>query len=90
MEPSLSELLQTSVQLMIVGMGIVYLFLALLVGAVTLLPALLRRLDGEPVFERVSLAAMMARLRDREVPVEVDEDTRAAIQDAIQRYETQT
>lgn len=85
MEPTLSELLQNGLQLMVVGMSIVFLFLALLVGAVSLLPKLIRRFDGEPTFEQTTLAAATAK--HREQPAVVDADTRIAIQTAIQLYE---
>jgi oxaloacetate decarboxylase gamma subunit len=87
MEPTLSELLQSGFQLMIVGMAIVFLFLALLVGAVSLLPNLMRRFEGEPVFEQQTTLAV-STAKHREPAATVDADTRAAIQTAIRRYET--
>lgn len=85
MEPTLSDLLQNGLQLMVVGMSIVFLFLALLVGAVTLLPNLMRRFDGEQAFEQTTLAAATAK--HREQTAVVDAGTRIAIQTAVQLYE---
>jgi oxaloacetate decarboxylase gamma subunit len=85
MEPTLSELLQNGLQLMVVGMSIVFLFLALLVGAVSLLPNLMRRFDGEHTFEQTTLAASTAK--HREQAAAVDADTRIVIQTAIRLYE---
>ncbi|HLF98789.1 MAG TPA: OadG family protein [Methylococcaceae bacterium] len=86
MEPTLSELFQNGLQLMVVGMSIVFLFLALLVGAVSLLPNLLRRFDGEQNFEQTTLAASTAK--HREQAAVVDADTQVAIRTAIQLYES--
>ncbi len=48
MEPSLSELLLSGTKLMLIGMGIVYLFLALLVWIIGLTHRLLSRYTPEP------------------------------------------
>jgi oxaloacetate decarboxylase gamma subunit len=85
MEPTLSELLQNGLQLMVVGMSIVFLFLAMLVGAVSLLPKILRRFEGEPAFEQTSLPPPAVIVKQQAGVV--DTDKRIAIQTAIQLYE---
>lgn len=84
MEPSITDLLQTGLQLMIVGMGIVFLFLAVLVGAVTALPRILRRIAGEKAFEQVAPTTPAA------TEPAIDADVISAIQTAIRLYENQT
>lgn len=85
MEPTFSELLQSGLQLMVVGMTIVFLFLAMLVWAVSVLPKLIRRFDAESAFEQTSPVPAAPLLR--EPAPAVDFDTRTAIQTAIQLYE---
>lgn len=82
MEPTITELLSSGLQLMVVGMGIVFAFLALLVGAVSALPRLLHRAMGEQAFEQVVPAALPS-------PVEpaIDADGKTAIEVAIRLYE---
>jgi oxaloacetate decarboxylase gamma subunit len=48
MEPSLSELLLPGLKLMIIGMGIVYLFLALLVWIIGITARLVGTMSPEP------------------------------------------
>lgn len=84
MEPSITDLLQTGLQLMIVGMGIVFLFLALLVGAVTALPRILRRVAGEKAYEQTAPTTPAA------TEPAIDSDVLSAIQTAIRLYENQT
>ncbi|BBL71177.1 OadG family protein [Methylogaea oryzae] len=83
MEPSITDLLQNGLQLMIVGMGIVFLFLALLVAAVTALPRLLRRVAGEKAYEQVAPTPLATS------EPAIDTDVMSAIQTAIRLYETQ-
>lgn len=85
MEPSITELLQTGLQLMVVGMGIVFLFLSLLVGAVSVLPRVLRQLAGEQAFE--SMAASTSTSVPASVEPAVEPDVVEAIQTAIRLYE---
>jgi oxaloacetate decarboxylase gamma subunit len=86
MELSITEQLQTGLQLMIVGMGIVFLFLSLLVGAVSVLPKVLRRIAGEQAFEQQTApsVAQPAAVAD----AAIDADVLEAIQAAIRLYET--
>ena len=79
MEPSLDELLAGGFQLMVVGMSVVFLFLALLVGAISLLPRLVQRLAGEEAFEQTVLSLHSAST--------VEPDVLEAIRTAIQLYE---
>lgn len=83
MESSITEQLQTGLELMAVGMGIVFLFLSLLVGAVGALPKVLRRIAGEQAFEQVAPAATPATVESAIGP-----DVVEAIQTAIRLYET--
>ncbi|SMF95217.1 oxaloacetate decarboxylase, gamma subunit [Methylomagnum ishizawai] len=55
MEPSLPELLLSGAKLMLIGMGIVYLFLALLVWIIGMTHKLLNRYTPEPGPARSSL-----------------------------------
>jgi oxaloacetate decarboxylase gamma subunit len=48
MEPSIGELVVSGVQLMFIGMGIVYMFLALLVWVIGMTSKLLHRYSPEP------------------------------------------
>ncbi|MGZ8216421.1 OadG family protein [Methylomagnum sp.] len=48
MEPTLPDLLLSGGKLMLIGMGIVYLFLALLVWIIGITAKLLRRYNPEP------------------------------------------
>ena len=48
MESSISELVFSGVKLMVIGMGIVYLFLALLVWIITMTSQLINRYAPEP------------------------------------------
>ncbi|TAN48768.1 MAG: sodium pump decarboxylase subunit gamma [Methylococcaceae bacterium] len=82
-EPSLVELLQTGLQLLFVGMGIVFLFLSLLVGAVSALPRVLRRIAGEQAFEQVASYTTPAPAKPA-----IEPDVVEAIQTAIQFYES--
>lgn len=82
MEPTITELLQAGFQLMVVGMGIVFFFLALLVGAISGLPHLLRRAFGEEAFEQIDTPPSPPASAVNAHVVE-------AIRQAIQRYESQ-
>lgn len=82
-EPSITELLQTGLQLLFVGMGIVFLFLSLLVGAVGVLPRVLRRIAGEQAFEQVAAFANPVTPKPA-----IEPDIVEAIQTAIQLYES--
>lgn len=68
------ELISSGVELMIVGMGIVYLFLALLVVAINTMSALVRRFFPEQ--------PKPAKI----VEVETDKATVAAITAAVHQY----
>ena len=47
MEPSLTDSLLAGIRLMLIGMGIVYLFLSLLVGLISLTSRLLRKYSSD-------------------------------------------
>ncbi|QFY43891.1 oxaloacetate decarboxylase subunit gamma [Candidatus Methylospira mobilis] len=49
MEPSLGELIQQGLKLMLIGMGIVYLFLMLLVWVINVSSRIISRFDPEPL-----------------------------------------
>ncbi|MGR8941642.1 MAG: OadG family protein [Gammaproteobacteria bacterium] len=70
----MAELMSSGVELMIVGMGIVYLFLALLVVAINTMSALVQRFfPEEPKSEKL-------------VKIEADKATVAAITAAVHQY----
>lgn len=70
----MAELMSSGVELMIVGMGIVYLFLALLVIAISVMSRLVQRFFPE--------APKSAKV----VKIEADKATVAAITAAVHRY----
>jgi len=70
----MAELMSRGVELMIVGMGIVYLFLALLVVAINVMSSLVQRFFPEP-----PKAAQV-------VKIETDKATVAAISAAVHQY----
>lgn len=70
----MTELMSSGVELMLVGMGIVYLFLALLVLAITLMSSLVQRFFPEmPASAKKSIET-------------IDKHTVAAIGAAVHRY----
>lgn len=70
----MSELMSSGVELMIVGMGIVYLFLALLVVAINLMSSMVHRFfPEEPLTPKIMAAG-------------VDKSTIAAITAAVHHY----
>jgi len=70
----MTELMRSGVELMIVGMGIVYLFLALLVVAINTMSTLVQRFfPEEPKSAKV-------------VTIETDKATVAAITAAVHQY----
>ncbi|MBL1265431.1 OadG family protein [Candidatus Methylomicrobium oryzae] len=70
----MAELMSSGVELMIVGMGIVFLFLALLVVAINTMSSLIQRFFPEP-----PKAA-------KTVKIETDQATVAAITAAVHQY----
>ncbi len=61
----MSEVLQEAVDLMLMGMGTVFVFLALLVVGTSLMSALLRRLPAEPELKpAVAVASPGAQNQD--------------------------
>lgn len=70
----MAELMNSGVELMLVGMGIVYLFLAVLVIAISVMSFVLQRFfpEAPPVPKKLSLAA--------------DKSTIAAISAAVHQY----
>jgi oxaloacetate decarboxylase gamma subunit len=74
----MSELLVSGVELMIVGMGIVYLFLTVLVILMKLMSALLQRF-----FPAKPFSAPGARITS---PSGIDKSTIAAITAAVHQY----
>ena len=70
----MAELMSSGVELMIVGMGIVFLFLVLLVFAINTMSSLIQRFfPDEPKAEKV-------------VKIETDKATVAAITAAVHQY----
>jgi oxaloacetate decarboxylase gamma subunit len=79
MEPSLTDSLLAGIKLMLIGMGIVYLFLSLLVGIISLTSRLLQKFSSE-------LEGLPAR-HDFGVAAETEEaEVVAVISAALQGY----
>lgn len=72
----MTELINSGVELMLTGMGIVFLFLAMLVVASNGMSALVRRLFPEPPAATVSVP----------VTAGIDKSTIAAISAAVHQY----
>jgi oxaloacetate decarboxylase gamma subunit len=70
----MTELMSSGVELMLIGMGIVYLFLALLVVAINLMSSLVQRFFPEDLPAAKIVSGV------------VDESTIAAITAAVHRY----
>jgi oxaloacetate decarboxylase gamma subunit len=70
----MAELMSSGVELMIIGMGIVFLFLALLVVAINTMSSLIQRFFPEP--PKVA----------KTVNIETDKATVAAITAAVHQY----
>ena len=60
--PEMSEVMVQGVQLMLAGMGTVFLFLAALVGATVIMSRLVMRLQGEPGPTAEEVAAIAAAI----------------------------
>jgi oxaloacetate decarboxylase gamma subunit len=83
MEPTLTELLLSGARLMLIGMGIVYLFLALLVWIIGLTARLLHRDEPPEPAHGLALHGLAP-----EATVESDDaEIVAAIATAIHRYQ---
>lgn len=82
MAPSLAELLLSGVKLMLIGMGIVFLFLALLVWIIGITAKLLQRYELEPEGLPVRPGAGIE-------PEPQEAEVVAAISAAIHRYRNQ-
>lgn len=77
----MNPLLLQGVELMLVGMGVVFLFLFMLVGAVSLMSRLVARFAPEEVPPARPAAASPAP-----VPAAVDARTLAVIREAIRQH----
>lgn len=71
------DLLLQGVELMLFGMGFVFVFLIVLIGCIRLMSALVGRFEPAPAAAGVSSAGGTSA---------VDEDTLAAIRIAVQRH----
>ena len=70
MEPTLGELLLSGAKLMVIGMGIVYLFLALLVWIIGITHKLIRDAaieEAEPTIPHITDSADSGRATDAEI-----------------------
>lgn len=76
----MNDLMSQAVDLMIAGMGFVFVFLIVLVFATLLMSKLIERLGPEPV-----TPAKTTRARPR-APASVDPDTAEAIKKAIAQF----
>lgn len=72
-----SELLLEGVELMLFGLGSVFIFLVLLIACIRLMSAVIGRFDSAPTAQPVS---------DRPAVIEMDADLIAAIQAAIHQH----
>lgn len=79
----ISDLLMDGLYLMLLGMGIVFAFLTLLVGAMRLMSRLAFGLAGEPVAEASFEVSPV-----NAAPSNNDEEIVAVISAAVQRYRT--
>lgn len=77
----MNELLNAGVELMLVGMGIVFVFLVLLVGVVNVMSFAIVRFSPEPV-------PSQARARQTTRPATDDAEIVAAITAAIQHHQS--
>ena len=76
-----TELLMEGVELMLMGMGAVFVFLIMLVGCITLMSRLVTRY----IPEKPTQSAAPRRLATA-APPEVDPQTLAAIGEAVRQY----
>jgi oxaloacetate decarboxylase gamma subunit len=89
-EPSIGELIQEGLKLMLVGMGIVYLFLMLLVWVINVSYRVISRFEPEeqPSHEHASLQEERMQPGNEVAAIE-DAELVAVISAAIHRYRTQ-
>lgn len=76
----MAELIGSGVELMLIGMGIVFLFLAMLVIAINLMSALVQRFFPEPPVTPVTLPMPTANTGN------MDKNIVAAISVAVHQY----
>jgi len=76
MDSDMTEMMSNGVELMFVGMGIVFLFLTMLVGAINLMSSLVQRL-----FPDMPVMGIMPA-----VPSGIDKTIIAAISAAVHQY----
>lgn len=74
-----SELLREGVELMLFGLGSVFVFLVLLIVCIRLMSVVIGRFDSTPTAQAVSV-------RPASVAAEIDADLLAAIQAAIHQH----
>ena len=84
MDSSLGEILLSGTELMLIGMGIVYLFLALLVGVIGLNSKLIRHFTSEPSLQPQHPIQGSAAVGGAE---EIDAELVAAISAAIHHHQ---
>jgi len=70
----MNELIMSGLQLMALGMGVVFLFLTVLIGIVSLVSSLIMRLENKP--ETTAPA------------IDADAELREVVQNAVNRYRT--
>jgi len=76
----MTELMSAGVELMLIGMGIVFVFLILLIGAVNLMSAMVLRYFPEPTETQVLASTIIHPQDDRVI---------AAITSAVHRYRSE-
>lgn len=90
MEASIGELIQEGLKLMLIGMGIVYLFLMLLVWIINVSYSVIRRFDLDETLPPQEHPVWQEHLKadDESLPAE-DAELVAVISAAIQNYQNQ-
>lgn len=76
----MTELMNAGVELMLIGMGIVFVFLTLLIGAVNLMSAMVLRYFPEPTETQVLSSTIVHPQDDKVI---------AAITTAVHRYRSE-
>ncbi|MDO8845149.1 MAG: OadG family transporter subunit [Methylicorpusculum sp.] len=79
----MNEMLENGVELMLIGMGIVFLFLTLLVVAIKVMSSLITRFFPEPIAVPPPIPSLVAKKKP------IDSGVIAAISAAVHHYKKQ-
>jgi oxaloacetate decarboxylase gamma subunit len=79
----MNEMFESGVELMLIGMGIVFLFLALLVVAINVMSSLITRFFPEPLVVPPPIPSLAAKKQS------IDQGVIAAISAAVHHYKKQ-